>query len=186
MNEHEKQKITPLDEDDCIKFVNEHREEIARGAYDLQLEKSWAKALDAADLLLIAKHCPSSRPVVAAVTKAAELLEALATDSDGSVREAVADNPKTPVKSLEALADDAVASVRMAVAGNLNTPAAKLEKLAGDAVNYVRWGVANNENTPPATLKSLTKDPDSHVRDQAKGNPNTPKAGFFARLIGRG
>jgi hypothetical protein len=186
MSEQEKQKIVPADVDDCIKFVNEHREEIARGLYDLQLEKSWARALDASDLLVIAKHCPSSRPAVAAATKAADLLETLATDADDKVREAVADNPKTSVKSLEMLADDAVSSVRMAVASNSNTPADHLERLATDSVNYVRWGVANNEYTPPATLKSLTKDPDSHVSRQAKSNPNTPKSGFFARLIGKG
>lgn len=186
MSEQEKQKIVPADVDDCIKFVNEHREEIARGLYDLQLEKSWARALDASDLLVIAKHCPSSRPAVAAATKASDLLETLATDADDKVREAVADNPKTPVKSLETLATDPISSVRMAVASNAHTPVAHLEKLATDSVNYVRWGVANNEYAPPATLKSLTKDPDSHVSRQAKSNPNTPKTGFFARLIGKG
>ncbi len=186
MSEQEKQKIVPTDVDDCIKFVNEHREEIARGLYDLQLEKSWARALDASDLLVIAKHCPSSRPAVAAATKASDLLETLATDADDKVREAVADNPKTPVKSLETLATDPISSVRMAVASNAHTPVAHLEKLATDSVNYVRWGVANNEYAPPATLKSLTKDPDSHVSRQAKSNPNTPKTGFFARLIGKG
>jgi len=185
MAEQAKQTITPSDEDDCIKFVNEHREEIACGLYDLQLEKPWARALDSADLLLIAKHCPISRPVIASITKAADLLEALAADPDPGVREAVADNPKTPINSLEALASDTASSVRMAVAGNANTPGAHLERLAGDSVNYVRWSVANNENTPPAALKSLAKDPDSHVRDQAKSNPNTPKTSFFARLIGR-
>lgn len=186
MAEQAKQKIIPLDEGDCIRFVNEHREEIEQGLYDLQLEKSWARALEAPDLLLIAKHCPASRPVVAAVTKAVDLLETLATDSDGGVREAVADNAKTPAKSLETLAADKVPSVRMAAAGNPNTPAACLETLSRDSVNYVRWSVANNERTPAAALKALTKDPDSHVRDQAKSNPNTPRSGFFARLIGKG
>jgi leucine rich repeat (LRR) protein len=186
MAEQAKQKIIPLDEDDCVKFVNEHREDIARGLCDVQIEKSWARALDPSDILLIAKHCPSSRPVVAAVTKAADLLETLAADPDGGVREAVADNPKTPVARLEALANDPVAAVRMAVAGNQNTPAAQLERLATDSVNYVRWSVANNEHTPAAALKNLAKDADSHVRDQAKSNPNMPKASLFARLIGRG
>jgi hypothetical protein len=185
MVEQGRQKITPADADECIKFVNEHRAEIARELYDLHLEKTWAKAFEPADLLLIAKHCPSARPAVAAATKAAELLATLAADADGSVREAVADNPRTPAASLERLADDALSSVRMAVAGNLSTPAATLEKLARDAVNYVRWGVANNQVSPPALLKALTEDPDFHVRNQAKQNPNTPKGGFFARLFGR-
>ena len=186
MVEQGRQKITPADADECIKFVNEHREEIAQGLYDLHLEKTWAKAFEAADLLLIARHCPSARPAVASATKAAELLEALAGDPDGGVREAVADNPRTPEASLDMLAGDALSSVRMAVAGNLNTPAATLEKLARDEVNYVRWGVANNETSPPSLLKELTQDPDFHVRNQAKQNPNTPKGGFFARLLGRG
>ncbi|MFL6277772.1 MAG: hypothetical protein ACJ74G_21500 [Blastocatellia bacterium] len=185
MAEPAKQKITPADADDCIKFVTEHREEIAQGLYDLHLEKTWAKAIEAEDLLLIARHCPSARPAVAAATKAADLLEALATDTDGSVREAVADNPRTPANSLERLADDGLSAVRMAVAANLSAPAASLEKLARDAVNYVRWGVANNEQTPAALLKELAQDADFHVRNQAKQNPNTPKSGFFARLLRR-
>lgn len=180
------QKIVPVDADDCLKFVEEHREEIARGLYDLQLEKSWASALAAADLLLVAKHCPSARPAAAAVSKVADLLTMLATDPDASVREAVADNLKTPAQALATLADDTIAAVRMAAASNLNTPTACIEKLALDAVDYVRWGVANNEKAPPAILKVLTKDPDFHVRNQAKSNPSTPKSGFFARLIGKG
>ena len=38
MAESAKQKITPADADECIKFVTEHREEIAQGLYDLHLE----------------------------------------------------------------------------------------------------------------------------------------------------
>ncbi|HJQ24542.1 MAG TPA: hypothetical protein VKA60_11550 [Blastocatellia bacterium] len=186
MAESGKQKITPVDADECIKFVIEHREEIAQGLYDLHVEKTWAKALDADDLSLIARHCPSARPAVAAATKAADLLGTLAADPDGNVREAAADNPRTPARSLEALADDPLSAVRMAVAGNLSTPTASLEKLARDAINYVRWGVANNEQAPPALLKELAQDADFHVRNQAKQNPNTPKSGFFARLLGRG
>jgi hypothetical protein len=180
------QKFVPVDADDCLKFVAEHREEIARGVYDLQLEKSWASALAAEDLLLVARHCPSARPAAAAVSKAADLLTMLATDTDASVREAVGDNLKTPAQTLAMLAEDASSSVRMAAASNINTPTACLEKLAVDPVDYVRWGVASNEKSPPTILKSLTKDPDFHVRNQAKSNPSTPKSGFFARLIGRG
>src|ERR1051325_11722035 len=101
------QKFVPVDADDCLKFVAEHREEIARGVYDLQLEKSWASALTAEDLLLVARHCPSARPAAAAVSKAADLLTMLATDTDASVREAVGDNLKTPAHTLAMLAEDA-------------------------------------------------------------------------------
>ena len=185
MAEQGKQSIIPADADDCVKFVGEHREEIAHGLYDLHVEKTWAKALDDADLRLIAEHCPGARAAVASATKAADLLETLAADTDGQVREAVADNRRTPEQPLALLAADPLSAVRMAVAGNLNTPVESLEKLARDATNYVRWGVANNELTPPALLKVLLQDPDFHVRNQAKQNPNTPKAGFFARLLGR-
>lgn len=186
MVEQGKQKITPVDADECIAFIEEHREEIAQGLYNLHVEKTWAKSLSASDLLLIAEQCPAARPAVASATKAADLLETLATDADGGVREAVGDNPKTPAQSLAALAGDTLSAVRMAAAANVNTPAPSLEKLADDAVDYVRWAVASNEQTPLAVLKKLMQDADAHVRDGAKRNPNTPKAGFFARLLGKG
>jgi hypothetical protein len=186
MVEQGKQKITPADADECILFIESHRDEIAQGLYDVHVEKTWAKGLEASDLLLIAQQCPSSRAAVASATKATDLLETLATDADGNVREAVGDNRRTPERSLTALAGDSLSAVRMAAATNPCTPAASLEKLAADAVDYVRWGVASNEQTPLAVLKKLAQDPDAHVRDEAKRNPNTPKPGFFARLLGKG
>ena len=186
MNERAAQKIVPGEFEDCVRFIQEHRDEIARGLYDLQIEKDWVRELTEADVLLIAKSCPGSRLAIASVTKSTDVLQLLAADDSGDVREAVADNARTPAAVLVALVGDALSSVRMAVAENTKTPESSLEKLALDAVNYVRWGVAHNESTPPATLKNLAKDPDKHVSDEAKNNPNTPKSGWLARLFGKG
>jgi Leucine rich repeat variant len=159
---------------------------IARGMYDIQIEKDWVRELPENDVLLVARSCPSSRMAVAQVTKSTGILQFLSEDDSGDVREAVADNPKTPATVLASLAGDPVSSVRMAVAENIQTPEASLERLAIDKVNYVRWGVAHNESTPQAILKSLTKDPDKHVSDEAKQNPHTPRASWLGRLLGKG
>lgn len=179
-------KVIPADFDECGKFISGHRDDIARGLYDIQVEKEWVRELSEDDVLLLARSCPGSRLSIASVTKSADILQSLSQDFSGDVREAVADNPKTPADTLAALAGDPVASVRMAVASNTKTPAATLNGLSGDPVNYVRWSVAHNEGTPPAVLKSLTADADKHVSDEAKNNPHTPKSGWFARLLGKG
>ncbi|HEX8186602.1 MAG TPA: hypothetical protein VF747_17675 [Blastocatellia bacterium] len=186
MKERPKEKIIPGELEDCARFIAEHRDEIAGGLYDLQIEKDWVRELSEADVMLIAKFCPGSRLAIASVTKSTDILQLLSEDASSDVREAVADNPKTPSGVLIALAADTASSVRMAVAENVKTPGSSLEKLATDAINYVRWGVAHNESTPPAILKSLTKDPDKHVSDEAKNNPQTPKASWLARLLGKG
>jgi hypothetical protein len=186
MNESARQKIVPADLDDCIKFVEEHREEIARGLYDLHLEKEWAKALASDDLLQLARNCPAARLAIASVTKSPELLETLARDAADEVREAVADNPRATASILALLSSDSTPAVRMAVASNNNTSTVQLDALARDAVNYVRWGVAHNEKTTPETVELLIKDPERHVSDEAKKNPNAPKKGFFARLFKKG
>jgi len=186
MNDRAKQRIIPDELEDCLRFIREHRDDIARGLYDLQIEKDWVRELPESDVLLIAEFCPSSRLAIASIAKSTGILEFLSEDASGDVREAVADNAKTPAGVLMALASDSISSVRMAVAENLKTPEQSLEKLALDQVNYVRWGVAHNESTPPAILKNLTKDPDKHVSDEAKNNPHTPKASWLARLLGKG
>jgi len=186
MNEKATQKIVPGEFEDCARFIREHRDDIARGLYDLQIEKDWVRELPEPDVLLIAKYCPGSRLAIASITKSTDILQLLAEDDSGDVREAVADNARTPAAVLVSLAGDALSSVRMAVAENTKTPASSLERLALDQVNYVRWGVAHNESTPPATLKNLTKDPEKHVSDEAKNNPNTPKSSWLARLFGKG
>jgi hypothetical protein len=186
MNDLTITKIIPADFDECSKFISEHRNDIARGLYDIQLEKNWVRELSESDILLVAQSCPSSRPAIASVTKSTDILQFLSEDPSGNVREAVADNPKTPALILAALAGDTFSSVRMAVATNPKTPESSLEKLAGDSINYVRWGVAHNESTPPAVLKNLMKDLDKYVSDEARNNPHAPKASWLARLLGKG
>ncbi|HVG20435.1 MAG TPA: HEAT repeat domain-containing protein [Blastocatellia bacterium] len=186
MRDSARTKVIPADFNECGNFISEHRDDIARGLYDIQIEKDWVRELGESDVLLIARYCPGSRLAIASITKSTGVLELLSQDSSGDVREAVADNPKTPADTLVALAGDSVPSVRMAVAANAKTPDASLAALANDQVNYVRWGVAHNENTPTAILKNLTKDADKHVSDEAKNNPRAPKAGWLARLFGKG
>lgn len=177
------QKIVPEDWDDFVKFISKHRDEIARGRYDLRIEKDWARDLTEDDLLLLIEHCPSSRLTIASATKSATVLDRLARDSSSDIREEVADNPRTSASTLDALTKDAIAAVRMATAGNAATSVQNLETLSKDSVNYVRWGVAHNEKTSVTALETLVKDPDSYVSDEAKKNPNAPKSGFWSRLF---
>ena len=185
MEDPAKQKIVPEDWDDFVEFINKHRNEIAQGAYDLRIEKDWARELTDQDLLLLVKHCPSSRLTIASAAKSVEVLELLSTDASSDVREAVADNVRTTTNILNSLANDSVPAVRMAAAGNSNVSRQNLDTLAADPVNYVRWGVAHNERSPSSALELLIKDPDSYVSDEAKKNPNAPKRGFWSRLLSR-
>lgn len=180
-----KQSVVPEDWDDFVKFIGQHRHEIAEGKYDLRIEKDWARDLTDEDLLLLIGHCPSSRLTIASATKSVEVLDALSRDVSSDVREEVADNPRTPAKTLDTLAKDPIAAVRMAVSQNATTSEQDLIPLSRDPVNYVRWGVAHNEKTPTDVLEQLIKDSDTYVSDEAKKNPNAPKSGFLARLFKR-
>lgn len=183
MKDSAKQKIAPEDWDDFIAFINTHRTEISQGAYDLRIEKDWARDLTDEDLLLLIEHCPSSRLTIASATRSAAVLDALSRDTSNDVREEVADNPRTLATTLDTLSKDPAAAVRMAVAENLATSEPNLEKLATDEVNYVRWGVAHNEKTLSSVLELLVNDPDAYVRDEAKKNPHAPRKGLWSRLF---
>jgi hypothetical protein len=178
-----KQSIVPEDWDDFVEFIGQHREEIARGSYDLRIEKDWARDLSTEDLLLLIEHCPSSRLTIASATKSADVLDRLGLDTSIDVREAVADNLRTSASTLNLLSSDSAAAVRMAVAENPKVSEANLESLATDPVNYVRWGVAHNEKTTTNVLQLLVADPDSYVSDEARKNPNAPRGGFWSRLF---
>lgn len=178
-----KQSIIPEDWDDFVKFIGQHRSDIAEGRYDLRIEKDWARDLTEDDLLLLIEHCPSSRLTIASATKSAAVLDALSHDASSDVREEVADNPRTAAATLDALSKDPAAAVRMAVAENSATSQANLEMLSSDQVNYVRWGVAHNEKTLASVLGRLIEDSDSYVKDEAKKNPNAPKRSFWSRLF---
>jgi len=186
MSEQAKQEIVLNDLDECLKFIEENRNDIAEGRYDLLLERDWAKHISDDDLLILARACPGSRLAIATATKSAELLKILSSDASEDVREAVADNPRATAGILDRLATDSVAAVRMAAASNLNVSANRLEALAKDPVNYVRWSVAHNEKTPSHIIEILIKDADRHISDEARKHPNAPKRGFFARLLKKG
>ena len=114
MEDPARQHVVPEDWDDFVKFINTHRSEIAEGAYDLRIQQDWARDLIDCDLLLLVKHCPSSRLTIATATKSAEVLELLGGDPSSDVREAIADNLRTPVETLDVLSRDAIAAVRIA------------------------------------------------------------------------
>lgn len=177
--------IVPEDWDDFVKFISQHRDEIAGGGYDLRIERDWASSLTDEDLLLLVKHCPSSRLTIAAAARSLEVLEVLSGDESAAVREIVADNVRVSSDILSALSMDSVSAVRMAVAENQNVTMEDLASLSKDSVNFVRWGVAHNEKTPSHVLEHMVKDPDSYVSDEAKRNPNAPKRGLWSRLLGK-
>lgn len=177
--------IIPEDWDDFVEFINQHRDEIAGGGYDLRIERDWASSLTEEDLLLLIEHCPSSRLTIASAARSPKVLEVLSRDDSAAVREAVADNVRVPPDILKTLSTDSVSAVRMAVAENQNVTVQDLESLSTDSVNFVRWGVAHNEKTPSNVLEPLVKDPDSYVSDEAKRNPNAPKRGLWSRMFGR-
>jgi hypothetical protein len=177
--------IIPEDWDDFVKFISEHRDEIADGGYDLRIERDWASSLTDKDLLLLVEHCPSSRLTIASAARSLEVLGVLSRDESAAVREAVADNVRVSSDILSALSIDLVSAVRMAVAENQNVTVQDLDSLSKDAVNFVRWGVAHNEKTPSEVLEFLLKDPDSYVSDEAKRNPNAPKRGLWSRIFGK-
>jgi len=185
MEETAIQKIVSEDWDDFVEFINNHRDEIARGQYDLRIEKDWARDLTNQDLLLLIEHCPSSRLTIASATRSVDVLERLSLVDSSDVREAVADNSRASTSMLNNLAKDSIAAVRMAVAESPNVSEENLAALANDAANYVRWGVAHNEKTPASILALLVKDQDSYVSDEARKNPNAPKTSWLARLLGR-
>ncbi|HSF22626.1 MAG TPA: hypothetical protein VLE20_00235, partial [Blastocatellia bacterium] len=88
--------IIPEDWDDFVEFINQHRDEIAGGGYDLRIERDWASSLTEEDLLLLVEHCPSSRLTIASAARSPKVLEVLSRDDSAAVREAVADNVRVP------------------------------------------------------------------------------------------
>jgi hypothetical protein len=42
--------IKPVDVNDCIKFINQHRDEIVKGIYDIQIEEEWVSKISNDDL----------------------------------------------------------------------------------------------------------------------------------------
>ena len=84
-------------------------------------------------------------------------LEALVTDSDWRVRQAVAQNPALGAQHLATLAKDLDKDVRCAVASHANTPKSVLARLLLDDHEEVRALARANDAAPPALRASLRK-----------------------------
>lgn len=82
-----------------------------------------------------------------------QLLEKLAKDESGQVRERVAEHPDTPEELLVQLANDSSIEVKRKLAANLNTPVTVLNRL-GLEENIVN---KRNPNTPPMVLAQAVK-----------------------------
>ena len=85
------------------------------------------------------------------------VLEALVTDSDWRVRQAVAQNPLVEPQMLAQLSHDLDKDVRCAVAGHTRTPKSVLARLLLDDHEEVRASARGNEAAPLALRASLNK-----------------------------
>ena len=104
------------------------------------------------------------RRAVADRARSLEVLLALATDRQWSVRACIASNETAPEAVLESLAKDESDWVRAAVADHSNTSAGALAVLAADADEWIRYGVASNPKTNDDLLAVLAVDENPLVR----------------------
>jgi len=103
------------------------------------------------------------------------LLQALAQDPQGWVRERAITNSQYIQQTLAGLAGAPSSwGVRWRVAANPACPPQLLQQLAQDPDQAVREQVANNPSCPPRVLEALARDPDQRVRTAALGHPNCP------------
>ncbi len=170
------QDITPFDVSDCIKFINENREDIKNGTYKLNIKGEWIFLIPEEELMFLVQNSAlTSLSVIAeSLNTPISILKILAKDKDRSIRFCVAKNPNTPINILKILAKDKDSQVRYYVAKNPNTPVSILEKLAKDNFPNVRTGVAQNPNIPVNILEMFAKDKDKSIRKSIAKNPNTP------------
>lgn len=91
----------------------------------------------------------------------------LASDPSGMVRAAIAANPLLPLDLHARLAADPDAEVRAGAAQHPGASREILGNLASDEDRYVRRGVLFNPSTPADLRKRLAKDPDPEVRKWA-------------------
>lgn len=102
-----------------------------------------------------------------------ELLQTLAQNEEGNVRQAVASHSQTPVEILRALATDQDFQVRSSVAESLRTTADILCILATDQNYGVRLQVAGNGRTPSEVLHTLAQNQEMHLA--VANNPQAPR-----------
>ena len=164
--------INPPDAKTCSAFINQHKEEIIKGVYDIQTSPQWIDMLTSEELLLLFKYCPSSKIVLAGSKKVPPNgLASLAKDNDVSVLQQVAMNPNVPDDCLIALSKSPDDGVRKMVARNPKTPPNILEILSYDSNSKVREEVAENPNTPERIMEALAKDPDFGIAYSLLHNP---------------
>ena len=103
-----------------------------------------------------------------------EVLVKLSVDKEYTVREEVARNRSTPPEILAKLSEEDKAGVLRAVAYNPFTPPEVLVKLSGDKSPSIRRRVANNLSTPPEALAKLSGDELYDILIKVSKNPKTP------------
>ena len=103
------------------------------------------------------------------------LLRRLATDTDTTVRRAVAASPATPVDVLAELASDPQPEVRAKTAANHNTTPEVLERLAEDRLQWVRGWAAANPRTPLKVLTAMAVDRAYAIRSMIATIPGIPE-----------
>ncbi|HYG80404.1 MAG TPA: hypothetical protein VD861_08460, partial [Pyrinomonadaceae bacterium] len=165
--------IKPTDANDCVQFINQYRDEIVRGVYDIQIEKDWVNAISNTELLFLIQHCRRPVETIALTATAENILEILARSNNFRIRRAVAENEHTSARLLEHLACDSDMYVRRCIVRHANTTLHILEILAKDADDDVRRLVAGDKRTPASLLEILGKDSDKSIRMTVAENPNT-------------
>ena len=167
--------IKPVDIQDCVKFINQNREEIISGIYDIEIEGLWVNKIDNAELVFIAKHCVSSKEIIAETATAPNVLEFLAESCIEGVKRGVAKNPNTPLGCLGFLAKDCSDElVLIAIAERKDLMPSIWLELAGKKIGVVEVAVASNANAPISILINLAKNSNSSVREAVAENGNTP------------
>lgn len=111
------------------------------------------------------------REIAANPSTPGHVLEHLASDENGYVREAVAKNPLTPPSTLSFLASDLKAIRKMAL-NNPQFPQATLEKLAASEDVRSRFFAASSARASERLLDTLADDEDDRVRREAAFNKN--------------
>ncbi|NQT57171.1 MAG: hypothetical protein HQ551_13190 [Desulfobacteraceae bacterium] len=179
------QEIRPFSAEDCIDFIEKHRDEIQKGLYDIRINPDWVKSLKMSDLVLLIRSCSSEarENIASSIHTPADILELLSKDESKRywiVKEAVARNTNTPLNVLEHLSRDKSGHcsdhVRKAVAENPEATSNILEVLARDEMASVRATVASHPNITANSLEIFARDGNAGVRASVIENPKTPVA----------
>jgi DNA-binding NarL/FixJ family response regulator len=198
------QTVKPFDLNDCIQLIRRRAADIENGSCDVLIDESWVNGIDIPDLLLLARHCPSSQEMIAKNTKSPLLLKSLA-----GIRECincVAQNANTPsdalvdviethrnnydwfvseweielssmpeMKRLASRYTTPYYSIApAAVANHANASPSLLQEMASHEDGHAKAAVARNPNTPISVLQLLARDPESSVRSSVVSNRNVP------------